>query len=234
MICTPSPPWMSCCVMKSCTVWQQLTLRCLWMWEAISNMSSDWTASISCLSSANARTDGWKEKKRKQLNRISVVSRIKCIYLSVFSQDRHGIVTFALEKEIRHRQALSWASSFSRLSVVFLLGQTQTCNQVRVFNNSQTHAIISFVHIAIIINSNKLRIEKVAQHYLLTQAELVKNNTAGLHKSKVLLPTAENKCYQCTSVRHCLLPHITRLFANRMSSRLLNPIQNHQASKHQL
>lgn len=180
------------------------------------------------------RKDGRLERKEKKtVKQDQCLSRIKCIYLSVFNKDRHGIVTFALEKEIRHRQALSWASSFSRLSVVFLLGQTQTCNQVRVFNNSQTHAIISFVHIAIIINSNKLRIEKVVQHYLLTQAEQVKNNTAGLHKRKVLLPTAENKRYQCTSVRHCLLPHI-RLFANRMPSRLLNPIQNHQASKHQL
>lgn len=98
------------------------------------------------------RKDGRLEGKGKKIVKQDQCCVKNKMHLSVFNQDRHGIVTFALEKEIRHRQALSWASSFSRLSVVFLLGQTQTCNQVRVFNNSRTHAIISFVHIAIIIN----------------------------------------------------------------------------------
>lgn len=48
------------------------TFKCLWMWQAISNMSSSWAASISCLRRDKARTDGCtggqtEEQERRNL-----------------------------------------------------------------------------------------------------------------------------------------------------------------------
>lgn len=126
----------SCITLTSCNV--LLTFRCLWMWWAISNMSSDWMASISCLRRDNARTDGWMDKRKTGKQCLCQIDSFVTILISEWVDCRAAVIqsnlppqqwipTFALEKEIRHRQALSWASSFSRLRVSFLLTHTHHC-----------------------------------------------------------------------------------------------------------
>lgn len=109
-----------------------LTFRCIWIWLTISNMSSDRMASISCLRRDNARTDGWMDKQKTGKQCLYQIDSCVTILISEWVDCRAAVIqpdlrpqqwipTFALEKEIRHRQALSWASSFSRLRVSFLL-----------------------------------------------------------------------------------------------------------------
>lgn len=88
-------------------------------------MSSSWAASISCLRSAKARTDGCTGGRtdggaRAEKFKIPPETRNHSRAAVTYGLGRK-FPTFALEKEIRQRQALSWASSFSRIRASFLL-----------------------------------------------------------------------------------------------------------------
>lgn len=112
---------------KNCV---SFTFKCLWMWQAISNMSSEWTASISFLKRDKAKIEGLMEEQNKRIFKTISLLRNHAHFLNKLTretitqqsklQSKQLFPTFALEKQIRHRQALSWASSLSKLSVSFL------------------------------------------------------------------------------------------------------------------